>query len=407
MKKILIIDGNSRNALAIVRSLGKAGYICDITAYTVKRPSQKMMLFFRSKYIRNIHFIEPYDSDEEHMEAAISILKKEAYNFIIPAGTWATNFLSRYKEEFQVYATPLVEDYEKLWLVHNKTQCMRLAQSLGIPTPRTFIIRSRDDLQKAAAEISFPVVVKYPDSCGSEGLWLTKARGREFEKLYIQKVPGIVNGDNDREYPIIQEQIHGPLMDTTAFAVDGECYGILTQERLVTAWLDGGGGLVNVTNNIPVIKEYARRIIENLRWTGPVEMDWIYDAQSGEYKLLEINPKFWGTTQLTISAGYDFPLWLVKMAEGEQLEEKENYVTGLMFRWIFNELQAILEESKNYAQFKKEFIGFLRRFRYHPCMYDIFLEDLKPSLLDLFSFLRNTIFSPRFWKSFGQMLIAK
>jgi predicted ATP-grasp superfamily ATP-dependent carboligase len=185
-------------------------------------------------------------------------------------------------------------------------------------------------------------------------------------------------------------------MDTTAFAIDGEVIAVLSQERLLTAWLDGGGGFVNITNNEPEIKKYTRKILRNLNWTGPIEMDWIKDEATKEFKLIEVNPKFWGTTQLTISAGFDYPAWLIDHAEGKDIQIPPSYTSGLMYRWIFDELDAILSVSHNKERLVSELHQFWKRFKYKPCMTDFWLSDLKPSIKDGIFFMYRFLFSGTF-----------
>ena len=160
---------------------------------------------------------------------------------------------------------------------------------------------------------------------------------------------------------------------------------MLTQERILTAWLDGGGGLVNITNDIKDLKAYTRKIIKELAWTGPIEIDWIRDSNSGRYYLIEINPKFWGTTQLTISSGLNYPDYLMKFATNKQINEVSEYKTGLMYRWIMDELFTILTMSQNRQRLFAELKEFIRRFSYRPVETDLWISDIKPSFKKIIS----------------------
>ncbi|MGD9245885.1 MAG: ATP-grasp domain-containing protein, partial [Desulfobacterales bacterium] len=223
---------------------------------------------------------------------------------------------------------------------------MLWAESIGVPVPKTFVIKNLNDLIAAANQINFPVVIKNPDSFASEGLWTCSDGAEKLLEEYKRRIPQIVTGV-EREFPIIQKKITGQLFDSTSFVIKGQTVGMLTQERILTAWLDGGGGLVNITNDIPEIKEYTQKIIKELKWTGPIEMDWIKDSDSGRYYLIEINPKFWGTTQLTISSGLDYPDFLMRFATNKPIKKISEYKIGLMYRWIMDELFAILTMSQN------------------------------------------------------------
>ena len=109
-------------------------------------------------------------------------------------------------------------------------------------------------------------------------------------------------------------------------------------------------------------------------------MDWIMEDRTNRFMLLEINPKFWGTTQLTIDAGYDFPSWLLDHVMGREIKAPGDYTTGLMYRWFIDELETVLTVPKTRTRLIKEFRYFLDRFRYRPCKTDIWLSDLKPAV---------------------------
>lgn len=376
--KVLILNGESRNGLAIIRSLTRAGYSCDIVTYN-SSSNQKLSYIFKSKYVDKIHFLTGIEDENNFFHEFIGLLKIHKYDFIIPAGTEYSNFLSKFKRDVAIFSQPLIENYEKIWQVHNKINCMSWAESIGIPVPKTFVIKNLNDLYTAAKHINFPVVIKFPDSFASDGLWISPVGGNDLVDEYIKRIPQILDSVEE-EFPIIQEKITGKLFDSTSFAVNGQIFGMLTQERILTTWLDGGGGLVNITNDIPELKKYTKQIIKELAWTGPIEMDWIRDSNSGRYYLIEINPKFWGTTQLTISSGLNYPEILMKFATKKSIETSSEYKKGLMYRWIMDELFAILTMSQNRQRLFTELKAFIKRFNYKPVETDLWISDIKPSL---------------------------
>jgi predicted ATP-grasp superfamily ATP-dependent carboligase len=402
-KKILVLNGDNRNGLAVVRSLGRKKHQCDITTTKRHTSSLKLASLLKSKYVRRVYYLPPVENELNFLDELQNLISHVRYDYLLASGTQASNFLSKFKDTLSQYASPLVEDYSKLWALHNKIECLKLAQSFGIPVPKTYSILKLADLKHAAREISYPVVVKYADSYSSQGLWKFQKGGSDLVKEYIRRVPQIQQNKRQIPYPLIQEYISGSLMDTTAFAIDGEVIAMLSQERLLTAWLDGGGGLVNITNNEPEIKKYTRIILGNIKWTGPIEMDWIKDEVTKDFKLLEVNPKFWGTTQLTISAGFDYPSWLIDQAEGKDIQIPHSYTCGLMYRWIFDELDAIISLSQTKKRLAGEFKEFWRRFKHKPSMTNIWLSDFKPSIKDSIFFIYKLLFSGTFIKALQKL----
>ena len=50
-----------------------------------------------------------------------------------------------------------------------------------------------------------------------------------------------------------------------------------------------------------------------LRYTGVAMVEFKVNAKTGEFVLIEINGRFWGSLPLAVAAGANFPLWLYQM----------------------------------------------------------------------------------------------
>ncbi len=67
-----------------------------------------------------------------------------------------------------------------------------------------------------------------------------------------------------------------------------------------------------------------------------------HDARDGTPKLLEINGRFWGSLQLAVDAGIDFPYLLYRLAVDGDVEPAFSYETGVRLRWWFGDLDWLL-----------------------------------------------------------------
>ncbi|GAB5538683.1 MAG: hypothetical protein Salg2KO_07860 [Salibacteraceae bacterium] len=379
MKRILVLDGYIRNSVAIVRSLGKAGYPCDIL---VQRHANglyaALQRALRSKHAKRVFEVSGRE-EKSLIEEVLRILSSGEYSCVIAGGTFYSNFLSRNKQVLSPYAHVLMEDYSKVSQVHNKESCMELAARIGVNTPGTYRAYNSDDLKIIAEKTKGKVIVKFNDSYASKGLVKYDSTPEFFVQDYVSKF-GFDHSDDN--FPLIQQYIDGDLIDSTSFSVDGDPKAILTQKREMTAWLEGGGGIVNITNDVQSVKHQAAMLLRHLHWTGHVEMDWIREHDTGKCFLIEINPKFWGTTQLTISAGFNYPLWYVKLVQSQPIDYPEQYTLGLRYRWLNDELVAIMTQPKTLASFFKELLKSLRRYGSSNTRANIFWADLKPTIMD-------------------------
>jgi hypothetical protein len=56
---------------------------------------------------------------------------------------------------------------------------------------------------------------------------------------------------------------------------------------------------------------------------------------------MEVNARFWGSLQLAISSGVDFPYMLFRLANGMNIEKPVGYTIGLKSRWELGDLDHL------------------------------------------------------------------
>jgi len=57
---------------------------------------------------------------------------------------------------------------------------------------------------------------------------------------------------------------------------------------------------------------------------------------------MEINGRFWGSLQLAIDAGVDFPRLLVDIAAGSVPDRAPDYRVGIRCRWLAGDLDSLI-----------------------------------------------------------------
>ena len=88
----------------------------------------------------------------------------------------------------------------------------------------------------------------------------------------------------------------------------------------------------SIVNN--EVKELAVKLLSLIKWYGVAMVEFKVDPRDNKPKLMEINPRFWGSLSLAIYAGVDFPYMLYKMAMGEAFEPVTTYKTGIRSRYL-------------------------------------------------------------------------
>jgi predicted ATP-grasp superfamily ATP-dependent carboligase len=81
----------------------------------------------------------------------------------------------------------------------------------------------------------------------------------------------------------------------------------------------------------PATSAAAVRLIETLRYTGIVEVEFKRDPRDGKLKLLDINPRVWGWHSLCGPAGVDYPYLLWLLTTGEPIPATK---AAVGVRWV-------------------------------------------------------------------------
>src|SRR5262249_40991218 len=92
----------------------------------------------------------------------------------------------------------------------------------------------------------------------------------------------------------------------------------------------------------PPLLDHAERILEALKWHGVAMVEFKRDARDGVSKLLEINGRFWGSLQLAVDSGVDFPYLLYRQAVDGDIDPVFSYRVGVRLRWWLGDLDWLL-----------------------------------------------------------------
>jgi predicted ATP-grasp superfamily ATP-dependent carboligase len=295
----IVLNGSYHNSLTIVRSLARKGIpvIVGDEARGFKSYFGEAML---SRYAAHrFLYPSPQSSPGEFMKEIAGISRRYGARVLFPVGSDTYITVSAHRNRLPRDIKMALADDALIQKAHDKYECLRYARRVGIPCPKTLLLRNITDFEELRV-LGFPLIVKPRKGAGNfgvkiisgveEALALSKGLGK---KLPAHKGQG--NGNSlvyDETDPMIQEFVDGPVVDACAIAERGKIKGILTQVRVKTLPPRGGYGVVNRTETIPEVLELAKRLLTNLKWHGLAQVEFKYDTQTGQFKLMEVNPKF-------------------------------------------------------------------------------------------------------------------
>lgn len=342
-ENVLVTDGNQRAALAVTRSLGSNG-ITVITADVMART-----LSGASKYCLLSEVYSDHGQVEAFIRSLRRIIEKHDIGVILPITEITMFVLLQYREQFSDVVIPF-DSYEKVSLLSDKAALVDLCRKLQIPCPESVCVESGIDALDRNIDFSYPVVLKpYKSRIFSEGKWVsTSVKYAES----ISELEGLCKHDPVfSAYPfIIQEYVEGYGQGVFLLFNHGRPVASFCHKRLREKPPSGGVSVLCESVDMPPeLERMSIRLLQEVEWHGVAMVEFKVNDTSGPY-IMEINTRFWGSLQLAVDAGVDFPYMLYQIAVGEfPASMAKTYHSGVRLRWLlgdFDRLYLLLRSSK-------------------------------------------------------------
>jgi len=365
-----VTDGDALHSLPIVRSLGSKGM-----KLTVSSQRSVFSLSFYSRFCKKrLVYPDPDKKKEQFIHFLLDELRNTDYDILLPVRSTVTPLVAEYKEKINQYANLVIPSRESMEIANNKEKTFRFAEKIGIPIPKTFYPQNMDEVDQAVKGLSFPVVVKASYGAGSRGVFYIDTA----EKLFVFFGKYFSTDGDKAGRTMVQELIRGPGCGFFSIFDKGEPKAIFMHKRIREYPITGGPSTVAESYYHPRLKELGLKILRELNWDGVAMVEFKQDQKDNEFKLMEINPKFWGSLNLAIASGVDFPYLYCLQSMGERYEPVFEYKEGVKFRWLFpGDFMCLLAHYGFLKDFYKDFFDK----RVH---YDISLADIKPNILEIF-----------------------
>jgi predicted ATP-grasp superfamily ATP-dependent carboligase len=305
---------------------------------------------------------------------------------IMPIGEDIIIELAKNRNKYQF--TPAFPEYSVLELAFNKKKLIDRAVELNVPCPETFSVEDDLAFEEISGKLKFPVVIKPVRSKGGNGISFVDSpdRLKEIYDASLTKFGPL----------LIQEKIPYKERYSVAILMNSEqvmkrCC-VLHAKRFHP--ISNGPASFVETVNKPQLLELGKTLLESIGYSGIAEIEFVIDSRTNEPKLMEINPRFWGSLQLAINAGVDFPSLLSELVENGDVDKSLNYKTGIRCRHlIFDDTFRLLTILKGpYAgSFKIKSIADFLTFHPDDGYYVFSLDDLKPFRHHIWKKLRSQI----------------
>jgi protein-tyrosine-phosphatase/predicted ATP-grasp superfamily ATP-dependent carboligase len=305
--RILILDSSACAGLAVVRSLGEAG--CEVHVARIRNRSNAE----HSRHCsRSIDLGDPAVDLQAVTGRLLDLVSRERYDLLIPTADAANELCASVREFLESRIRLAMPSPTAYPYAHDKARLLELAEGLGIPFPEYTTLRGFNDLpMDHRIDLGWPCYVKPVHSFVATAERIVRfdvARAKDRNELidlarfHLGRVP-----------IMIQRSFPGDGVGVHILAWKGRLLSIVQQRRLHEP-LHGGGGSYRITEPLdPMLAIYAQRFVEASGWSGVAMLEFKRDLNSNRVSLMEVNGRFWGSLPLTVRAGLDYPLWLVRL----------------------------------------------------------------------------------------------
>ena len=208
----------------------------------------------------------------------------------------------------------------------------------NIQCPQTYFYDELDEIVSAVHQ--YPVVVK-PSKRHGVGIAICNSVS-ELKEKYIEM-------SNKFGTCIVQDFIPngGEFGVYTMFSNDSKPIALTVQKRLQTYNSYGGVSTLRETVKNENLVQIAFDLLKVLNWSGVAMVEFRIDTRDGIPKLMEINPRFWGSLPLSICSGVDFPYLLYKLIMDEDQFPIIDYNEGVQCRWLIGNLLKVFQDVNN------------------------------------------------------------
>ena len=322
--QVFITDGHWRKTLAAVRSLGQKGL-----RVTVGESTRLAVSLFSRYCHRAVVYPSPLQQPDDFLDWLHRTLSRGSYRLFLAMEDETQEWVSRHHAEFSRLTYLPFLPYQQIEPVRRKDLVIKLAQKLGIPTPRTWFIDDLSQLEPIKNQLPYPLVIKPRIGSGALGVSYIndpQKLASEYWRIH-QTYP----------FPMIQEQIprQGPGLGASfLFDEKSRVKASFMHQRLREYPLSGGASTLRQSIKNDEIRAMGETLLKALNWFGVAMVEFKLDPRDNTPKLMEINSRFWGSLALAIASGVDFPHLVYRLACGEEFRPVEHYKIGQQCRWL-------------------------------------------------------------------------
>jgi len=289
---VLVTSAGSMPAAAVIQALRHQD---EIPVRVVAVDAQGLSIGF---YLADCWHVVPMASDPDFISTILEICHREQVRVVFPIIDEELPVFATHLDVFTSHGIRVISNsLETVQIARDKYKTYQFCLEHDIPVPRTWLPEELNTV----ARLSFPLVVKPRSGRGTADVH--RVFDEDELRFWLARVPN----------PIVQQFIEGQEYTIDVLGdLNGRVLSVVPKKRLlIRAGMQVKGQTVKDNRLI----EYGCRVAEVARLTPRANFQCIA-SDSGIF-LIELNPKFPASLPLTVAAGVNAPLLLLKMHLGQ------------------------------------------------------------------------------------------
>lgn len=336
-EKVLVLGDGVSAFLSVVRSLGRQGIEVHVAWCQADSPT------LSSRYVKRFHRLPFYDVESDWADPLAALLEREQFDLVLPTNEQSMRALHSRRRDLETRARLYLVDERTFDIAFDKVKCGELADDLGMRVPKSRVVATRVELDEAAAQLGYPLVLK-PISSYDPTLPLGR---RDVVKAYSPEELERRGTKLLTAGPIqVQQNFIGRGVGVELLVDRGEVLLAFQHERVHQP---SRGGASSYRKSVPLnseLLEASKKFVGALEYSGVIMIEFLVNADQ-DWRFVEANARFWGSLPLAIAAGADFPFALYRYWVHGDREFPQSYREGFYCRnavsdglWLVKNLRA-------------------------------------------------------------------
>jgi len=313
--KLIVTDLSYRKAFDIFHIFKSKGY--EITAFSSSGRIERLLLSLI--YRQKVHLLR---KDHNFLQDLQKALESDRSYLYFPVEEDTTLLFYEVKEDHKLEnVLALLPEKKTMELVRDKKTFSNFCVANRLPVPKAYDF---DTLVKMDA-LPSPLIIKPRIGSGSMGIVFVDTK----EEL-------LACSSMDFSEYLIQERLENSSdVEGAFFLMDkGNIVSYYGHKRIRTYPPEGGVSIFSRCDMNETLKKTGAEVLARLEYSGLAMVEFLYDVRSGDYKIIEINPRAWGSIMLSEHCGANMLENYVRLAVGKDIVpaniDKDRYI-----RWVF------------------------------------------------------------------------